>query len=146
VISCPADTSAAAAPAVACADGSGGLTTAPTTNHLPPHVTASRSETRPAGPGGAGNTTACQPTADDGAGSGLPLHAAIASRAGATIAIRVHFAIFASVRSGSRSSAYDSVSAAVVSAMIRSATSRIVIRWSIAVRWIHLNACGSVIE
>src|SRR5439155_5643824 len=32
-----------------------------------------------------------------------------------------------------------------VSAKIRSATSRMVIRWSIAVRWIHLNACGSLI-
>lgn len=31
-----------------------------------------------------------------------------------------------------------------VSSMIRSETSRMLIRWSIAVRWIHLNACGSV--
>ena len=37
------------------------------------------------------------------------------------------------------------ISPPAVSARIRSATSFMVIRWSIAVRWIHLNACGSVI-
>src|SRR6185437_6273855 len=39
---------------------SSGPRTAPTTYHLPLHVTTSRTASRPAGPGGAGRVTSCQ--------------------------------------------------------------------------------------